>query len=203
VERYRPIITDPEHLKSVEGHTFVVLRAMGALAQAYYRIQRQARRALAGLPVSYPNVPHVTLASSPPETDLAVLRAAVSPWAAATGPLLLQPQAVGVFPPPHGVLRMEITKTDDLGVAQAVLVNDLKERGLTELAAREGLLPVWVFHLSIAYCDQVSEDDWTARVLPLAQSLEVPAESYLCEEAEIITFKGEMERPAGRFRLSG
>ena len=66
VAPYRPIITDPEHLRRVEGHRFVVLRATGALAQAFDQIQREARRALAELRVSYPNVPHVSLCSRTP-----------------------------------------------------------------------------------------------------------------------------------------
>lgn len=197
-----PIITDPEHLRRVEGQSFVVLRAGGELARSFAKTQEEARSALAGLPVSYPNVPHVTLASLAAGPDTDVLRDVVSRWAKGSPPLLHEPVALGVFPPPHQVLRLEIKKTRDLQDAQSGLIHAISERGLTELTAAEGLLPGWIFHISIAYCDGISERDWVKRVLPLARSLDGPTAPHVSEEAELITFE-QVERLIGRFPLEG
>jgi hypothetical protein len=175
----------------------------GGLARSFAEMQEEARRTLAGLRVSYPNAPHVTLASVAPGTDNEVLRDAVSRWAKGSRPLLLELVAVGVFPPPHQVLRLEINKTPELQDAQSRLIHAILERGLTELTAAEGLLPAWVFHISISYCDGISEGDWVRRVLPLAWSIDAPTASYVCEEAELITFEREVERLIGRFPLEG
>jgi 2'-5' RNA ligase len=179
-----------------------VLRARGELARSFAEMRSEVRRALAGLPVSYPNVPHITLASLPSGTDSSVLRAAVSRWAKGTPPVLVQPLSVGVFPPPHRVLRLEVERTA-LQDAQSALIHEITERELTELTAAEGLLPAWVFHITIAYCDGVSDDDWVQRVLPLARSLDAPNSGGDCEEAELIRFEQETERLAGRFPLGG
>src|SRR6186713_3065288 len=58
---YRPFIDDPAHVAQLKGQRYVVLRAAGALYDAYRRVETDVRRRLQGLPVSYPAEPHVTL----------------------------------------------------------------------------------------------------------------------------------------------
>ena len=79
-------------------------------------------------------------------------------WARQQGPIELQVDRIDGFPPPFQVLIARLERTPSLVNAYASLTAALDATGFHRI----GELPLaeWVFHLSLLYCNSLSEDAW-------------------------------------------
>ena len=152
---YRPFIDDPAHISLLDGHRYVVLRAIGAVRDVYAQLQDNVREKLAGLDVSYPAEPHVTLLGLGERTGLETVRELVSDWAPNVPPLHLEIEKMSVFQTPFQIVVMQVRKTPNLARAMSSLRERAQQRGLVDVAK---IAPSdWVFHLSVAYCSSLRD----------------------------------------------
>lgn len=197
---YRPFINDPAHISLLDGQRYVVLRARGAVAEAYAQFQRTVKERLAGLDVSYPAQPHATLVGLGQGTAVDAVRDLVSDWAKRVPPLHLDIERVGAFPTPFQIVIMQIRRTPELARAMASLRELVRQRGLTDLAK---IAPAdWTFHLSVAYCSSLSTASW-AEVDHWVASLAAPTAQGVVSEAEIVVFDGGQESSGGASAFTG
>lgn len=197
---YRPFIDDPAHLALLEGQRYVVLRAAGAVRDAYAQVQRTVREKLAGLSVSYPAHPHVTLAGLAQGTAVDAVRELVAEWAPSVAPVHLDVERVNAFPTPFQIAFVQIRKTPELERAMSSLRERAQRHGLTDVAR---IAPAdWVFHMSVAYCSSLSAASW-GEVTPWLDGLVAPLAQCVVSEAEIVAFDDGREWGAGVVALNG
>ena len=197
---YHPFIDDPEHLRLLAGQRYVVLRASDQVRAAYLAIQSLVKDSLAGLNVSYPAEPHVTLLGLGAGTGLDAVRGLVTEWASDVAPLHLEIERLSVFSPPFQIVIVEIRKTQDLFGAMSRLRERAQQRGLADLAK---ITPSdWVFHLSVAYCSSLNATSWDA-ASRFADGLVVPVAQCVTSEVEIVAFDDEQESSGGIVPLTG
>jgi 2'-5' RNA ligase len=200
--QYKPFIEDPEHLARLEGQRFVVLRAVGAVAEAFRPIQNALRDHLRGKPISYPAQPHVTLAGFSAGTEITAVHDLVTHWAQSVPPLQLAVERVSAFPAPFQVLIVEIRRTPALYQALVTLRQEGHRRNLDSV----GLTPPeqWTFHMSLAYCDQLPTPDSWDRARRFGEELELNRDAQcVVESAEIVAFDAGHEYSAGLVALAG
>src|SRR6185503_146036 len=93
----------------------------GIVAEIYAQIQGTVKERLAGLPVSYPAHPHVTLAGFPKGTDLESVRELVAQWTPTIAHLKVELERASVFPAPFQIVIAQVRKTVALFDALASL----------------------------------------------------------------------------------
>jgi 2'-5' RNA ligase len=193
---YKPFIDDPEHLVTLAGQRFVVLRPVGAVVDAYRRVQASLKSHLDGAPVSFPAEPHVTLAGFAAGTTVDSVRDLVTDWAQSVAPLDLAVARVSAFPPLFRVLIVEIMKTPALFHALA----SLREEGARRLLGNVTITPPeqWIFHMSLAYCGKLATDTaWeAARLFGESPAIGSGAQCTV-DSAEIVAFDDGREHPGG------
>jgi hypothetical protein len=193
-----PFISDLRHLDAVAGTAWLVLRPQGEVPDVFTEAQSVVREALEDELVSYP-AGHVSIMGFENEDEVA-LAAAVEAWAAATPPLTLRCRRVTGFPAPDQIAIMEIDDNSDLHAALD-RIRDLSDEqrlsGLTEIPA-----DAWTFHMSLAYCGDLSADRWSS-LMRLAASTPVLQAACTATEAELVAFDGGPERLIGAYRLAG
>ena len=153
----RPFIADPVHLAAVNGERYVVLRPVGAVADAYRQLRPTVEHLLAGQNVSCPAEPHVTLAGFGP-CPVEAVRRVVETWACQATPLRVEIERVTTFPSPFQVVVIVIRRTPELFDALSTIRARGLEAGLHDLAV---IRPEdWTFHLSVAYCSEMHRSAW-------------------------------------------
>jgi 2'-5' RNA ligase len=199
VTPYRPFITDPEHIARLEGQPFVVLRPAGAIEEIYAQVQGVVKVRLAGLPVSYPAQPHVTLTGFPKGTPLASVRDLVAQWASTISDVQIEAERVSFFPAPFQIVIVQVRKTAALFHALASLRERATRRDFGDVLTTP---PAdWIFHMSVAYCASLSESAW-AEVMRLIEAMEMSDARCVVTEVEIVAFDGGREYSGGVFELS-
>lgn len=197
---HRPLMNDPAHIALLDGQRYVVLRPVGAVREEYSRLQRKVMERLTGLQVSFPAHPHVTLLGLAKGTAVETVRELVAEWSPMAPPQRLEIESVGVFPSPFQIVIVRVRKTPDLVCALTSLRDLARQRGLPDLAT---IPPAdWVFHLSVAYCSEVSSTAW-ARIVPWVETLAVPTAHCVVTKAYIAAFDGGKESSGGVVDLGG
>lgn len=197
---YRPFMDDPRHIAPLDGQRYVVLRASGAVKDEYVRIQAATKERLAGLEVSYPAQPHVTLLGLAEGTAVDAVRELVTDWASSVPPLVLEIEKVSIFPTPAQIVIVQLHKTPDLARAMTSVRAQARERGLSDLAKVSSA--DWVFHMSVAYCSAVSPASWT-EVKRWIEALAVPSARVTVSAVEIVLFEERRESSGGVVALTG
>jgi 2'-5' RNA ligase len=196
---YRPFIDDPAHIALVEGERYVVLRPTAPIPDIYDRVQALFKEKLAGLPVSYPAQPHVTLAGLASGTPLESVRDLVAQWARTIPPLQIDVEKVSSFPTPSQIVIVQVRKTAELFGALSSLRAAARQRELGDLAV---IAPTdWIFHMSVAYCSSLDASEWT-KVMSFAETVKVPAAHCTVSEVEIAAFDEGREYSGGVIELS-
>jgi CubicO group peptidase (beta-lactamase class C family) len=199
-----PILRDPVRLAAQPPTAYVLLRPVADLADAFDRWQGDVLDRLGGVHAVLPAA-HATLKAfgstdAPIDAgDEARIVEVVSAWAAATGPIELRAEAIGLFdgdePVPVVILAMAETFTRSLG--------DLWDR--SEAAG----LPAgygdaigaanWRAHLSLCYPETAPPEATWEQLRAWARYLEVGDTASVALEAEVVAFGDGTERCLGRF----
>lgn len=195
---YERFMDDPDHITALEGERFVVMRPALAVRKCHGRLQDALRQRLAGLPASFPSCAHVTLAGFEPGTPLESVQGLVADWVRGARPMRISVERAASFPPPFQIALLQVRTTPALLAAL---------RGLREMAIQRGLavvtgVPVeeWVFHMSLAYCPNLSADEW-AGVARFMETLRVPRVSAMQRMVEIVAFDEGKEHSGGVYPL--
>ena len=196
---YRPFIDDPAHIALLEGQRYVVLRPNGAVQDAYVQVWARVQDKLAGLPVSYPAQPHVTLAGFGKGTSLDAVRELVADWAPTVPPVRLEVEELGVFPSPFQIVIAQVRRTPELGDALATLREQARQYKLTDVATVQP--SDWIFHMSVAYCSPLSAAAW-ADVAAWVETVTVAAAECTVTEVEIVAIDNGQEYSGGVLGLT-
>ncbi len=195
---YRPFIDDPEHLGLVDGERYVVLRPPPEVRHIYFHLQRAIKQKLSHRHCSFPAEPHVTFAGFAADSGLELVREVVQEWSLHTAPLILRVERIGSFPRPDQIVVIEIRKTPELQDAMVRLRSLAVESNLALLGTIDP--GAWVFHMSIAYCSQLGENDWTSLLSSL--DMHVTPIEWVANEAEIAAFDSGREHSGGIFTFA-
>jgi 2'-5' RNA ligase len=196
---YRPFIDDPAHIALLEGQRYVVLRPNGAVQDAYTQVRERVQDQLAGLEVSYPAQPHVTLAGFGKGTSLAAVRELVANWAPTVPPLRLVVEKLGVFPSPFQIIIVRVQRTPELSEALTTLREQAGQHRLVDVATVQP--SDWIFHMSVAYCSALSAAAWTD-VAAWVETVSVAAAECTVTDVEIVAIDNGQEYSAGLLSLS-
>ena len=194
---YPPYITDPRYLALAEGTSYyAVMRPTEVLAAAYSRVQ-EAVRSLGFEGLSYP-APHLTLKAFG-EADEADVVAVVEGWASNVGPVLTRFEAIDSFPD-FEVLIAKVERHDSLVTA----MTELRHRAEGLAPGFEDAIPIdsWVFHMSLAYANWISEADW-ADLQDRTADLDLELASDHVSRVDLLVFNGGPERLVGTYELRG
>lgn len=197
---YEPFITDPEHIRELDGQRFVVLRPAAAVAERHQQVQDVLRQRLSGLPASYPARAHVTLAGFACGTPLESVQNLVSEWSRDVPSLHIEVQGAASFPPPFQIAILKVVKTAALFAALHGLRRKAEQRELTLTTVTPA--EHWVFHMSLAYCSKLSATEWR-ELVQFIETLEIPNVSCVQETVEIVRFDDGREYSCGIHSLSG
>jgi 2'-5' RNA ligase len=191
---YHCFLDDAEHITQLDGQRFVVLRPTLDVAKVYGGIKRSVRRRLAGLPVSYPACPHVTLAGFAAGSSLEVVQDLVAAWSCDVPPLHIEIEAVSSFPAPFQIVIAQVRKTSELVSA----MGDLRRRSeARRLVVSTRVAPAdWIFHMSLAYCAKLSAAEWDD-VTGWLPTLPVPAAHGVVTQAEVVALDQSREYSGG------
>jgi 2'-5' RNA ligase len=196
---YEPFIDDPDHIRAVEGQRFVVLRPDLAIREAHRHLQSLLRERGSGLPISYPAQAHVTLAGFGADTQLNVVQDLVESWSHRVSPLRITVERLEYFPAPAQILIIRVLKTAELLSALSGLRREASHRRLTI----DTTIPLhdWVFHMSVAYCADLSGPAWND-VMKLSKELEIPPASCNVNEIEVVAFDNLREYSGGVYAFA-
>jgi 2'-5' RNA ligase len=195
---YTPLISDPAQIRALDHQRFVVLRAPAPVNAELHRVRHELRASLQEQPVSYPAEAHVTLCAFSAGADLGGICEVVERWARTASPLSLETHRLGSFPAPFQIIVLEVTKTEPLLKALTQLRFEAQRHGLPVVTAIH--VDDWRFHVSVAYCDQLSLDAWH-RVARRVASIPAPPVRALVEFIEVVAFDDCREYLGGQFRL--
>jgi 2'-5' RNA ligase len=192
----QPFIDDPGHLRALERQRFVVLRPLPPVTAIYGELQAALRRELAALPVSYPAHAHVTLCGFAAGALLGAVQDLARSWAPSVQPQVIEVERVSSFPPPFQVVIIHVRKTPRLSAALA----DLRRRAEALQLPVSTLVPVgqWIFHMSVAYCSELSIPDWH-ELTSSVETLRVLPAHCTVEEAEVVAFDEGREYSGGTY----
>jgi 2'-5' RNA ligase len=196
---YEPFIDDPEHIRELDGQRFVVLRPAIIVSECHRQVQDVLRQRLSGLPASYPARGHVTLAGFAAGTRLESVQELVSDWIPDVPSLRIEVQGATSFPPPFQIAILKVVKTPALFSALHGLRRRAEQRGLTVSTVTPA--EEWVFHMSLAYCSNLSVTEWS-ELARFIERLRVPSASCVQETVEIVAFDGAREYSGGMQSLS-
>jgi hypothetical protein len=182
-------MTDSALLDSLDGQQYLVLRPTAAVAAFYTAEQARLSLLMPGA-LPHPNAGHVTLRGFYEPTRVDELKRTLATWAKQQGPIELQVDRIDGFSPPFQVLIARLEPTPSLVDAYASLTATLDGTGLHRI----GELPLaeWVFHLSLLYCNSLTEDVWEQVHAESARSVEQhPRE--LVTEVEFVWYEDGIE----------
>lgn len=195
---YQPFIDHPDHIAALNGQRFVVIRAPFFVNAAYRGVQDVLRDRFRGQPVSFPAYGHVTLCGLAAGASLEAVQALVRDWAIGASPFHIEIERVTWFPPPFQIPIVEVRKTPALSSA----LTDLRSRAEQAGLVVSTVVPVeaWRFHMSLAYCSQLSEAVWQD-VIQLTSTLSVPRAQGDAAMVEVAAFDGGEEYSGGEYAL--
>jgi len=185
----RAFMTDPELLASLEGQQYLVLRPAGPVGEFYEAEQTSLKTRLPAA-IARPHTGHVTLRGFYEPLRVQELINAVRAWARQQPPIEVRVDAVDGFPPPFQILIARLHRTPSLVDAYGTLTSTLNATDLQRI----GELPLdrWTFHMSLAYCNALSADDWQQIHVDNSRDL-VERPSELLTEAEFVWYQNGSE----------
>ncbi|MGN7798820.1 2'-5' RNA ligase family protein [Leifsonia sp. 22587] len=150
-------MTDPGLLASLEGQQYLVLRPTGPVGE-FYRAEQTSLKSRLPEAVAHPHTGHVTLRGFSEPTRVHELKDTITAWARQQAPIEVRVEAVDGFPTPFQILIARLHRTASLVDAYGSLTSVLNATDLQRI----GELPLdqWTFHMSLAYCNALSSDDW-------------------------------------------
>lgn len=195
---HEPFIDDPAHLKKLAGWHFAVLRVPPPMSHDFLRIQEGFRERLKGQTVSYPARAHITLAGFRPGSSSSTLQGILKQWAATMTPLRVEAYNVGTFPAPFQIVFIEVRKTAALDSA----LSGLRAAAGDPILLLNTAIPIheWRFHISVAYCERLSQGSWLD-VEQATASHPTPLAIAEIDAIELVSFSAGQESPAGRYAL--
>lgn len=185
----RSFMIGPDQLASLEGQQYVVLRPSGPVMAAYERVQATAQSSLPSA-VTYPHTGHVTLRGFFEPDRVDQLKEAVRKWAASQPLIDLRVDAIDSFPAPFRIVIARLERTPSLVNAYADLTTMLDQTDFNRIG--ELSLDDWVFHMSIAYCSELPDDDWEG-VRTALESEIVDRPVDVASEVEFVWYEGGVE----------
>lgn len=190
-------ITDPRHLAALAGSSYLVLRPPDDVTTAFMEAQDQLRQWVNNR-VSFPR-PHITICGFPRfATDEE--RRVVETWAQATSSLDVTTRRVSAFPSPTQVVIAEVDGHPHLRLAAATVRSLAADAGVSfvdDIAVSD-----WVFHMSMGYCDLLTEDEWR-KVVDIVSELDVRVATGAVTSAELCAFDGGPEQLITEVGLTG
>lgn len=185
----RSFMTGPELLASLAGQQYIVLRPSASVMTMYERVQTTAKSTLSSV-VTYPNTGHITLRGFFEPDRVEDLKQVVRQWAAEQGSIELRVEAVASFPAPFKIMIARLERTPSLQDAYAGLTARLDQTDFNRIG--ELSLADWVFHMSIAYCSELSGDAWDSTKRAFESELtDGPVE--VATEVEFVWYQDGME----------
>jgi CubicO group peptidase (beta-lactamase class C family) len=199
-----PIVVDGWKLLEAAGTAFVIVRPVGALAEAFTRWQGQTLDRI-GVRCAVPSA-HTTLKAfgstgSPlSDEDERRIVEVVEAWASSCGGLELREAGLEVFREDGiPVVRLEapslLEEISNLRSASA-------DAGLPGGASDRIAIDGWVPHLSLAYPVEDSSARWDELEVWMRGAGPVDAATCVALHAEVVTYTGGAERRLGVFPLS-
>lgn len=178
---------DPSLLQSLEGQQYCVLRPRGEVEQYYDEVQSVLKNRLPAS-VTYPNVGHVTLRGFGDPEHVAELGSFLDAWAESVDPLEIRVEAIDSFPAPYKIVILRLAKTEELKRAYSLLSEELAKSTLMPIGEQFSV-DDWTFHMSVAYCNTLSDEEWTDLVNELGGfASETPA--TVVSDAELVWYDG-------------
>ena len=185
----RSFMAGPEQLASLEGQQYVVLRPSASVMAMYERVQATAQFSLPDV-VTYPHTGHVTLRGFFEPDRVDHLKEVVREWAAGQPFIDLRLDAIDSFPAPFKIVIARLERTPSLVNAYADLTAMLDQTDFKRID--ELSLDDWVFHMSIAYCSELPDDDWGGVRISLERELaDRPVD--VASEVEFVWYEGGVE----------
>ncbi|MDQ0076313.1 2'-5' RNA ligase family protein [Arthrobacter oryzae] len=175
----RSFMSGPDQLSSLEGQQYVVLRPSASVMAMYERVQATAQSSLPDV-VTYPHTGHVTLRGFSEPDRVEHLKEVIREWAADQSFIDLRLDAIDSFPAPFQIVIARLERTPSLVEAYAGLTEMLDETDFNRIG--ELSLEDWTFHMSIAYCGELPDDDWEVARTTLEREL---AERPMDEASEV------------------
>lgn len=185
----RPFMETPEHLTSLDGQQYLVLRPTGEVAAAYREVQDAAFASLE-VPVRHPHTGHVTLRGFSEPARRGELGVLIHEWAAKQRPIEVIAEAVDEFPAPWQILIVRLARTTSLVSAYARLTDALEHTDICRL----GELPLkdWTFHMSVLYGKTLDAAEWSQFAQAPPRTFEsAPTETIT--EAELVWYQDGIE----------
>lgn len=185
----RWFMTGPDQLSSLEGQQYLVLRPSASVMAMYERVQAEAQYSLPDV-VTYPHTGHVTLRGFCEPDRVEHLKEVVREWAADQSFIDLRVDAIDSFPAPFQIVIARLERTPSLVEAYAGLTAMLDKTNFNRIG--ELSLDDWTFHMSIAYCSELADDDWEGARTSLERGLaERPVD--VVSEVEFVWYQGGVE----------
>lgn len=201
-----PIAVDARVLAESSGIVYVVVRPVGALAEAFVRWQGDALDRLDGAaaaPAAHATLKAYGSSGSPVSTDdEARIVSVVETWAATQPPIDLRAERLDVFEEEGAIPVVRLARTDTFRSAMASLWDRAEREGLPPGYSDEIGPDGWIPHLSLAYAWGSRGPD-RARLLSWAESVQVDSGSCVAAQAELIAYDDLGERRLGVFHLNG
>lgn len=186
----RSFMSGPDQLSSLEGQQYVVLRPSASVMAMYEGVQAKAQSSLPDV-VTYPHTGHVTLRGFCEPDRVEHLKEVVREWAADQSFIDLRLDAIDSFPAPFQIVIARLERTPSLVEAYAGLTAMLDKTDFNRIG--ELSLDDWTFHMSIAYCSELPNDDWEGARTSLERELvERPVDE--ASEVEFVWYQGGVER---------
>lgn len=183
-------MTDPTLLGSLDGQQYLVLRPASHVAKFYAAEQSTMRKKLPSS-ITHPNTGHVTLRGFYEPSRVHELKSTLAAWATRQEPIEVRVDRVDGFPTPFQVLIARLQRSDSLIDAYSSLTTRLDDADF----CRIGELPLeeWVFHLSLIYCNSLSEADWRKTHTENQRDVEDHPHEILTQ-AEFVWYENGVER---------
>lgn len=185
----RAFMTDPALLASLEGQQYLVLRPTRLVAE-FYDAEQTSLKARLPEAISHPNTGHVTLRGFYEPARVRELKDAIAAWAGKQAPIEVRVDAVDGFPAPFQILIARLHRSATLVDAYGSLTSALDATDLQRIG--ELSLDQWIFHMSLAYCNTLSSEDWQAAHAENSRDI-VPPPSELLTEAEFVWYQNGTE----------
>lgn len=185
----RAFMTDPALLASLEGQQYLVLRPTGPVGEFYEAEQTSLKMRLPA-EIAHPHTGHVTLRGFYEPMRVQELKHTIRVWARQQAPIEVRVEAVDGFPTPFQILIARLHRTPSLVDAYGSLTSALNATDLQRI----GELPLdqWTFHMSLAYCNALSSDDWQETHANNSRDV-VERPSELLTEAEFVWYENGSE----------
>ena len=183
-------MTDPEHLKGLEGRRFIVLRPTGEVSKVYKETQARFKELFTNKEVTYPNTEHVMLRGYPSGTELKDVTEAAETLMGKRG-FKVEILKLATFPSPFKIIVFEVVKTPELIVAYEDLSNETRAKKLPHFEP-ERSSDEWIFHMSVAYCEKLNDGEWEKVEKEVAE-IDTPKASCFVDALEVVSYDDQGE----------